>query len=117
MTIRPARPWLLLAPTLALLLLAAHFYRASAWPWLLLTLALLPLMALRRRWVPPLLALALAAGALEWVWTALLLAQQRLALGQPWQRMALILGAVALLTLAAAMVFRRDAIRARYAPV
>jgi len=112
----PSAPWALLAPALALLLLAAHFYRASAWPWLLLTLALLPLMALRRRWVPPLLALALAAGALEWAWTAAMLAQQRLALGQPWQRMVLILGAVALLTLAAATVFRRDAVKARYTP-
>lgn len=105
----------LLAPALALLLLAAHFYRAAAWPWLWATLALLPLMTLRRAWVPRVLQLALLAGAAEWVWTAALLAQQRLALGQPWLRMVLILGAVALLTLAAALVFRRGGLKARYA--
>lgn len=108
-------PWPLLAPLLALLLLAAHFYRAAAWPLVLVTLALLPLLALRRAWVPRLLQLALLAGAAEWVWTAALLAQQRLALGQPWLRMALILGAVALLTLAAALVFRSAGLKARYA--
>ena len=105
----------MLAPVLALLLLAPHFYRAAAWPWLLLTLALLPLLALRRTWVPRVLQVALLAGAAEWVWTAALLAQQRLALGQPWLRMALILVAVALVTLAAALVFRSTGLKARYA--
>lgn len=112
---RPA-VWPLLAPALALLLLAAHFYRAAAWPLVLLTLGLLGLLALRRRWVPRLLQVALLAGAGEWLWTAALLAQQRLALGQPWLRMALILGGVALLTLAAALVFRSAALKSRYAP-
>lgn len=107
-------PWLLVAPALALLLLAAHFYRAAAWPGVLATLALLPLLALRRAWVPPLLQLALVAGAAEWVWTAVLLAQQRLALGQPWLRMACILGGVALLTLGAALVLRSAGLKARY---
>ena len=50
MTNRPSRAWPLLAPALALLLLAAHFYRAAEWPWLLATLLLLPVLALRRRW-------------------------------------------------------------------
>jgi hypothetical protein len=71
-------------------------------------------MALRHAWVPRVLQLALLAGAAEWAWTAALLAQQRLALGQPWLRMALILGAVALLTLSAALVFRSAGLRARY---
>jgi hypothetical protein len=115
MTSPSNRAWLLLAPLLALLLLAAHFYRAAEWAWVLATLALLPLLALRRAWVPRVLQLALLAGAVEWAWTAALLAQQRLALGQPWLRMALILGAVALLTLAAALVFRSAGLKARYA--
>lgn len=107
-------PWPLLAPLLALVLLAAHFYRAAAWPWLLATLALLPLLALRRAWVPRVLQGALLAGAAEWLWTAALLAQQRLSLGQPWLRMALILAAVALLTLGAALVFRSAGLKARF---
>lgn len=110
----PSAPWPLLAPALALLLLAAHFYRATAWPWLVLTLLLLPLLLLRQRWVPPVLLVALLAGAAEWAWTAAMLAQQRLALGQPWQRMAWILGTVAVLTLAAPLVWRLPGMKARY---
>ncbi len=107
--------WPLLAPALAYALLAAHFYRAGNGPLAVLSVALLALLALRRPWVPKLMQLALLAAAAEWLWTAALLAQQRLALGQPWLRMALILGAVALLTLAAAAVFRHAGVRARYA--
>lgn len=109
-----SKPWALLAPALALVLLAAHFYRAAAWPLLLLTVALLPLLALRRPWVPRLLQWALLAAAAEWLWTAAMLAQQRLALGQPWQRMTFILGGVALLTLASAAVFRGVGPRRHY---
>lgn len=110
----PTAPWALLAPALALLLLAAHFYRASDWLWLAVTLLLLPMLLLRHRWVPPVLLLALLAGTVEWAWTAAMLAQQRLALGQPWQRMAWILGTVALLTLATSLVWRLPNVKAHY---
>ncbi len=114
MTERPPRAWPLLAPVLALVLLAAHFYRAGAWPWLLATLVLLPLMLLRRHWAPTVLLLALATGAAEWAWTAATLAQQRWAPGQPWLRMVLILGTVSLLPLASALVLRLPTVRVRY---
>jgi len=42
------------------------------------------------------------------------LAQQRLALGQPWQRMALILLAVAVFTAASALVLNQRRVRQRY---
>lgn len=108
------RLWLTL-PSLALALLGAHFYRAGQWlgvagcallfvlPWLL-----------TRPWVARLVQVALAAGALEWLWTAFTLVQARQALGQPWLRLALILGTVALLTASAALVFRRRALRERF---
>ncbi|MBA4176836.1 MAG: hypothetical protein C0505_09785 [Leptothrix sp. (in: Bacteria)] len=110
---RPA-PWPLIAPTLALLVLAAHFYRAAALPLVAACVALVALQALRRPWVPHVLQLALLAGAVEWAWTAAMLVQQRLALGLPWQRMAIILGVVALATLGAAAVFRSARLKARY---
>lgn len=112
--VKPARAWPLWAPALAFVLVGAHFYRAAAWPALLATLVLIAMLGLRRAWVPRLLQLALCLAAAEWLWTAAMLAQQRLALGQDWLRMALILGAVALLTLGAAAVFRHAGVRARY---
>jgi len=105
---------LLLLPALALSLLGAHFYRAAAWPLLGLCVLLVLLLAWPRAWVARLVQVALVLGALEWLWTAFWLVQQRLALGQPWLRLALILGAVAVFTAASALVFRSVALRRRY---
>ena len=103
-----------LLPALALGLLGAHFYRASAWPLVLACGVLVVLLAWPRVWAARLVQAALLLGAAEWLWTAYLLVQQRLALGLPWQRMALILGAVTVFTAASALVFRSAALRARY---
>jgi peptidoglycan/LPS O-acetylase OafA/YrhL len=106
---------LLILPSVALAVLGAHFYRAGVWPAVLACVALLGLMLLwRRPWVPRLLQLGLALGTAEWLWTTFLLAQQRLALGQPWLRMALILLAVALFTAASAAVLGQRRVRERY---
>jgi hypothetical protein len=98
-------------PALALLILGAHFFRADQLAGVFVCAALLGLMALRRRWVWRVLQAALVLGALEWLWTASQFAQERMALGRPWARMALILGAVALLTLAAAALLRGARLR------
>jgi len=108
-------PSSLLAPALALVTLAAHFYRAAAWMALLACLVLALLLMLRRPWVPTLLQACLLIGAVQWLWTASMLVQQRMAMSQPWLRLALILGVVALLTAASALVFRRPPVRAFYA--
>lgn len=105
----------LFPPTLALALLGAHFYRAAAWPLVgLATLLVVAMLAWRRAWVARAVQWALVLGAVEWLWTAVVLVQARLALGQPWLRLALILGGVALFTAAAALAFGRPRLRARY---
>ena len=60
------------------------------------------------------LQLGLLLGTAEWLWSAFSLVQQRLALGQPWKRLALILLAVALGTAASALVFRHPSLRRRF---
>jgi len=99
---------------LAYLLLAAHFYRSGHWPLVLLSLLVPALLALRKPWVPGVIWAGLAVGALEWLRTLWSIAELRAQFGMPWQRMAIILGAVALFTLAAGLVFRTRALRARY---
>jgi len=105
---------LLIVPTSALVVLGAHFYRAGLWPLVLACLALIALLAWPRAWVARLVQAALLAGAVEWVWIAYGNVQRRIAIGQPWTRLALILGAVALFTAASALVFRDDRIKARF---
>lgn len=104
----------LLPVMLSLLLLGAHFYRAG---WPLLTGAavlLLFLLLLRRAWVPRLLQAVLVLGALEWLRTLYGLAAMRIAFGEPWTRLALILGGVALFTAVSGLVFRSRKLRAYY---
>lgn len=105
---------LLLPPVFSLLVLGAHFLRAQQWLWVAACAVLIALLAVPRAWVARLAVVALLLGTLEWAWTAALLAQQRLALGQPWQRMVLILAVVAVLTAASTLVFRHRRLRERY---
>ena len=106
---------LLLAPAaLAALLLVAHFYRAGTLWGVALAAALLVLLFVRRPWSARALQAGLVLGAVEWVRTLAAFAAVRVATGQPYLRMALILGAVALFAALAAIAFESDALRARY---
>ncbi len=97
------------------LLLAAHFSRHDA-PVLIVLSLLVPLVLLiRRPWAALLIQAVLVLGALEWVRTLVVLTRARQAAGEDWVRMALILGVVAMITLASALVFRIPKVRARYA--
>ena len=73
------------------------------------------LLLLRRSWVPRLFQVLLGLGALEWLRTLYVFASMRVAFEQPWGRLALILGGVALLTALSALVFLNRRLRARYA--
>lgn len=101
----------LLAPVAALLVLAAHFARAQWWVPAAACVALAGLLAVRRPCAARILQVALFLGAIEWVRTLAALVAARLALGQPYLRLSLILGAVAALTLASALVFRIQGVR------
>jgi hypothetical protein len=104
----------LLPVLLCAALLAAHFSRHDM-PALIPVALLFPaLLLVRRPWVPRVLQVILALAALEWIRTAISLGRARIAAGEPWTRMALILGAVALVTAASALVFRLPAVRVRY---
>jgi hypothetical protein len=85
-------------------ILFAHFLRSMELPGMVA--ALLPplLYAWRRSPVRRLLQLASALGALLWILVALEIGRARLAAGEPWLRMALILASVAALTLLPALV-------------
>lgn len=106
----------LLPVVLSFLLLGAHFYRAGLVPLTVLCVALLFLLFLRKRWVPRLFQILLLLGAFEWMRTLYVFAAMRIAWDQPWGRLALILGGVALLTALSALVFRNRKLRRYYQP-
>jgi hypothetical protein len=107
---------LLALPVLALLLLAAHLLHAG-WPALsALALMLNALLFVRRRWAARVLQVILLAGTVEWILTAVNLAQLRIAHDQPYLRLVLILGTVSVVTALAAWVFERPRLRGRFRP-
>jgi len=87
---------------LALLLLAAHFYRAAAFIPAVVSVAAVALVFVRKPWAVLVLRVGLAAGTIVWIATAWQIAQHRMADGEPYLRMALILGLVAAFTAFAA---------------
>lgn len=104
-----------LAPLLlAFALLIAHFYRAGAFGLLVLCVAMVALVFVRRPWAARILQAGLAAGTLEWLRTLAAQVAQRHALGLPYTRLAVILGLVALLTALCALIFRTRAVRAHF---
>ena len=91
-----------LLATLAALLLAAHGLRSGFLPVVLGGIALAVLAWIPRAWAFQALRAGLGLGVLEWLRVLVTRAQERAGMGEAWLRMAVILGAVALVTALAA---------------
>lgn len=97
------------------LILAAHFLRMGALSGVLVCLAVPTVTVLTRaRWALRCLQALLVIGSVSWIATALRIGAQRRAAGEPWLRMALILGTVAALTALAAALLSRRSVLERY---
>lgn len=78
--------------------MGAHFLRRGDYPIVFLCVALVPVLFVRRWPARFLSILLLAASGVGWLVIAWRFAEIRQAVGQPYTRMALILGGVALFT-------------------
>lgn len=103
--------WLTL-PATALLLLSAHLFHNGASVLAALPVVLVALLGLRRWWMGRLVQAVLLVATLEWGLTAAFLAQVRAGHGQPYARLVVILGSVALLTALAALSVQSNCLRA-----
>lgn len=99
---------------LSMLLLAAHFYRAGNLVLVIIVLGSPLILFIRKKWAVRAVQAMLVLGGIEWIRTLMELVRIRQSMGAPWGRLALILGAVALLTVASASVFRSKALKDRY---
>lgn len=104
----------LLPVIFSFILLGAHFYRAGLVPLTFLSVAILFLLFLRKTWVPRVFQLLLLLGACEWLRTLYAFAAMRIAWGEPWTRLALILGGVALFTALSGLIFQSHKLKAFY---
>src|SRR5512139_2241142 len=99
---------------LSFLLIAAHFLRGFHLLLICLSLLVPCLLLIRRRWAAITIQLALICAASEWVRTVLSVWRERMASGEPYLRMVLILGAVVALTLGSALIFYFPIMSKRY---
>lgn len=99
---------------IATALTAAHFSRAGSYVLVTLSLVTPLLFLIKRRWSLMLLQLAAYGATLNWMLVIVLLVQMRQQVGRPWTTAALILGAVALLTLLAGLLLNSRGLRERY---
>jgi hypothetical protein len=99
---------------LSCLVLGAHFLRFGALPLVAFCLFLPFLLFIRQPWAGRLVQLALVLGGLEWIRTVVVLIGERQAAGEPWVRMAAILGVVTLVTLVSAATFQVEPMRSIY---
>ena len=99
---------------LALLVLGAHFLRAGHIALVAAALAFVALLFVRRPWAARAVQGALVLGAVGWLRTLALLAEERRAAGAPYLRMTLILAGVALATALSLLAFRSRAVKEHF---
>ncbi|MDZ7265644.1 MAG: 4Fe-4S binding protein [candidate division KSB1 bacterium] len=105
---------ILLPVIISSLLMAAHFSRAEQHGVAIVFLLLPFLLLIKRRWVAIIFQVLLLLAAVEWMQTTLRIVHLRQALGQPWLRLVIILGSVALFTALAALVFESKSLKQRF---
>jgi hypothetical protein len=91
---------------LSLVVLGAHFMRYGNWIGVFGSLLVIALLFVRRPWAARAIQVVLLLGALEWAHTLYELVQIRAAHGQPFMRMAVIIGVVQTVTLLSALLFQ-----------
>ena len=107
--------FLLLFPAIiSLLILGAHYYRSGVMILVMIAALLPSLLFYRKAWVARLMQAVLVLGMIEWVRTLFILVDMRRALGQPWTRLAIIIGTVALFSGCSALLFQSKRLRKRY---
>jgi hypothetical protein len=106
--------FLLIPVVISLLVLGAHFMRYDNTIGVVVAVALIGMLLVRRAWVARLVQVALLLGALEWVLTVYRLAQMRMAMGEPVTRMVIILGVVIAVTAGSALLFQTRSLKQVY---
>lgn len=99
---------------LSLVVLGAHFMRYGNQVGVVVAALMIAVLFVRQAWAARLVQVVLIIGALEWLRTLYSLMQVRVALDQPYERMVLILGAVAVVTFCSALLFQSKSLQEVY---
>ena len=98
---------------LCFLLLAAHFGRANLLILQILSILIPFLLFWKTKIAAFIIQACLILAGIEWIRTAVYYARIRIENGEPWLRLAIILGSVAVLNFATILVFRTKSMKKR----
>jgi hypothetical protein len=104
----------LIPPIIAFLLLAAHFFRSENLILALVCVLAIFLVLVRRPWAARTIQVCLVLGSVEWLHATISLILSRSQMGQPFLRLALILGGVTLFTALSSLVFQTAKLKGRF---
>lgn len=96
------------------LLITAHFLRYGALVLVCCSLTFPFFLLFPKKWAARIVQLCLLIAMFEWLRAMFNIVSQRIDMGMPWARLAIILGSVAILTGASACVFLMESLRDRY---
>jgi len=99
---------------LCFLLLAAHFGRANLFTLQIVVLVIPFLLFWKNKIAAGIVQICLILGSFEWIRTLIYYARIRVENDEPWLRLSIILGLVAILTFATALIFRSKYMKERY---
>jgi hypothetical protein len=104
----------LIPVVLSLLVLGAHCLRSGSLLLMVLSLILVLCLFIREPIMARTIQLVLFLSTVEWLRFAFVFASARAAAGQPWTRLVLISGGVALVAFASIFVFKTKALKELY---
>jgi hypothetical protein len=104
----------LLPVLLSAILMAAHFLRMGSFVLVGVSLGLPALLLFRKWWAARAVQVCLIIAMLEWFRTLYAIARLRIDMSEPWTRLAVILGIVAVFTGLSTCVFFMKSLKARY---
>ncbi len=101
---------------LSFIFLGAHYFRAGNTMSTVFVLCIPLLLLIKKSWSLFLVQFLTYVGAILWVNIAVIFIRQRWIIDEPWLRMSMILGVVALFTLWAGLLLNSKKIYSRYEP-
>ena len=96
------------------LILSAHFSRGNLFILSIIFLIIPLILFIKQAWVVRLTQIILIIGSLEWIRSMFIYINQRQTIDEPYLRLVIIIGIVALLTGLSALVFRNQSLKKLY---
>ena len=104
----------LLPAILSLLLLSAHFSKVGIPLLSIVFLILTFLLIIKKQWIAQLIKIVLIIGFFEWIRAIFYYVHQRLEIIEPYLRLVIIIGVVAVFTGLSTFIFRNKKLKERY---